>query len=396
MKHLCKTSMITIVIAISGMAMAQPPQLRIDPQDLQRELSIAPVLRTRLQQTRTRIAQRKLSFGVGYHEVLDKPLATITGGERITDASVVQRQNALAAPLILQDNKAREAAVLKNPNLRQQIPLLRLAPTTQSKLWDWRAVGEVTGIRNQKWGTCWAYASIASLESAYLLQNDQSIDASEQYVITNSGAMCPANPDPTKDKRPGGWCYKAVEYLASKGTVSETDCPDTGGYGTPDPNVKKPYGGVAWGFCKGTNGVASVEEIKKALCEYGPVTTWIDAGGTFGSYTKGVYDDDDDKDPGHKVGGHFVLIVGWDDKRGAWLIKNSWGADWGSSCGADDNERGAPGKRGYMWIKYGCHGVGGDATWIRARSKFYGVMLSPIRIDTTKPINPVINKPIIK
>lgn len=28
-------------------------------------------------------------------------------------------------------------------------------------------------------------------------------------------------------------------------------------------------------------------------------------------------------------GGHAMLIVGYDDARGCWLIRNSWGADWG-------------------------------------------------------------------
>lgn len=36
---------------------------------------------------------------------------------------------------------------------------------------------------------------------------------------------------------------------------------------------------------------------------------------------------------------HCVAIVGYDDTRGAWKIKNSWGTDWGEG--------------GYMWVKYG-------------------------------------------
>lgn len=29
------------------------------------------------------------------------------------------------------------------------------------------------------------------------------------------------------------------------------------------------------------------------------------------------------------VGGHATVIIGWDDSMGAWLIKNSWGVNWG-------------------------------------------------------------------
>ena len=37
-------------------------------------------------------------------------------------------------------------------------------------------------------------------------------------------------------------------------------------------------------------------------------------------------------------GGHAMLMVGYDDHRNAWLVRNSWGQGWG--------------KRGYVWIDY--------------------------------------------
>ena len=38
-------------------------------------------------------------------------------------------------------------------------------------------------------------------------------------------------------------------------------------------------------------------------------------------------------------GGHAMLIVGYDDDRNAWLVRNSWGAGWG--------------EEGHVWIDYG-------------------------------------------
>ena len=32
-----------------------------------------------------------------------------------------------------------------------------------------------------------------------------------------------------------------------------------------------------------------------------------------------------------KRGGHAVLLIGWDDTKGAYLCKNSWGTNWGAS-----------------------------------------------------------------
>ena len=366
---------LALAMAVAGGAHAQ--RLKIDEGDRLRELNLSPVLKTRLGTARSRIAQKNLAFQVVYHPVLDKKIEDIAGGLRLTDSQTVAAQNQRIAPLLQQDRLALIDAIKKDPGLRQKMPILKFSPAPSLKKWDWRVAGEVSGIRSQKWGTCWTYAAVASLESSYLLRNDLSLDGSEQYLAYNSGGM-----SAKADEKPGGWCYKAVDYLVKAGTVTDAACPDTGTYGVSAPVAKPPYGGVAWGFCHGANGMASVAEIKSALCEHGPVTTWIDAGGTFGAYGKGVYDDDDDKDPGHKVGGHFVTIVGWDDVRGAWLIKNSWGADWGSSCGPDDDKRGDPGKRGYMWIKYGCHGVGSDSTWIRARSRFYRISLNPAILKT--------------
>lgn len=38
------------------------------------------------------------------------------------------------------------------------------------------------------------------------------------------------------------------------------------------------------------------------------------------------------------LGGHAVLVVGWDDNRGCWEVRNSWGSRWGD--------------RGYFWMPY--------------------------------------------
>ena len=38
------------------------------------------------------------------------------------------------------------------------------------------------------------------------------------------------------------------------------------------------------------------------------------------------------------VKNHFVQVVGWDDDRQAWHVKNSWGTNWGLD--------------GYAWVSY--------------------------------------------
>jgi len=49
------------------------------------------------------------------------------------------------------------------------------------------------------------------------------------------------------------------------------------------------------------------------------------------------------------LGGHCVVIVGYDDKKNAFLVRNSWGTGWG--CRSDGNVLGTK-PRGYFWMPY--------------------------------------------
>jgi cathepsin L len=50
-----------------------------------------------------------------------------------------------------------------------------------------------------------------------------------------------------------------------------------------------------------------------------------------------------------------VILIGWDNKKQAWLIKNSWGEDWG--------------EKGYAWVLYGSNRIGAWSTWAKAPHK---------------------------
>ena len=47
---------------------------------------------------------------------------------------------------------------------------------------------------------------------------------------------------------------------------------------------------------------------------------------------------------------HGVVLVGWNDDDGCWIMRNSWGSAWGEN--------------GYMRIKYGVSGIGTNAAYV--------------------------------
>lgn len=77
----------------------------------------------------------------------------------------------------------------------------------------------------------------------------------------------------------------------------------------------------------------------------------------FQAYTGGVFDEHTKSFPWIN---HGVTIIGWDDSKHAWLIKNSWGTGWGETGGGSE--------RGYMWIDYSTNNIGIATAWVDAKS----------------------------
>ena len=89
----------------------------------------------------------------------------------------------------------------------------------------------------------------------------------------------------------------------------------------------------------------SVDAIKNAIYTYGCVAAAVYVNSYFQAYKSGTF-------TGCQNGtvNHAIVLCGWDDAKGAWLLKNSWGTGWG--------------QQGFMWIKYGCNRVGHGACYV--------------------------------
>jgi cathepsin L len=339
-----------LLALFSAVVLAQRPITRL-PQKVDyelREKNASPEIKTKLATLRTNIKNEKFTFTVGYTEAMDRNLENLTGDIIPTDmANRARTINLQARQLLEMDDEAQANFIKLNPN---KIPRLTVKCSAGLKAFDWRKSGKVTGVRDQmSCGSCWSFAVIGALESSYLIRNNSTTDESEQYVLANSGAGSCA----------GGNRQAANSYLVSTGTASETVIPYTATSGPPNPGAATPYDAVATGFVNAAVENPSVAELKQALCEYGPLSVSVNATSQFQAYTGGVFNQ-----MSNASTNHAVLLIGWDDAKGAWLIKNSWGSGWGST--ADYGT-----EKGYMWIAYNSNRIGRWAQWIKAKSKYY-------------------------
>jgi hypothetical protein len=178
------------------------------------------------------------------------------------------------------------------------------------------------------------------LESKVLIESGQEYDFAEENVKEcndqNRGCY-------------GGTPFKAASYFTGHGAVSEICDPynhdTTGVCNTTCPKIKQVTG---WRLVVSND----VSDIKSAVYQYGPCYTNINAsfpgfGDYDGSYVLHY--------TGNEGTDHAVMIVGWDDNMqhaggtGAWIGKNSWGAEWG------DN--------GFFYIAYGSAKIGSMANY---------------------------------
>ncbi|MBN2625206.1 MAG: hypothetical protein JXA95_00965 [Spirochaetales bacterium] len=77
-----------------------------------------------------------------------------------------------------------------------------------------------------------------------------------------------------------------------------------------------------------------LKAVKAALAQGLPVVGGFEIYENFYSYRGGIYN----RIQGASLGGHAMCIVGYDDKKNALHIVNSWGTDWG--------------EEGFLWLDY--------------------------------------------
>lgn len=286
-----------------------------------RELAASDKIKSQLDAMRSEKAQKKWTFEVGYTTALDFEIKQISGLKPPDNWLDLAKQ---------QDVRVR--GLMKT----EQKPLFLGQCAAGAAQFNWADHIGVTPVKDQgSCGSCWAFATHAAYEGSYAILNKVFVDSSEQDTLDCSGAG---------DCNGGWWAY---DYLIGTGSAKETDYPYTAVQGTCRSDVERSYKAVAWGYVDSTREIPTVDALKQALCEYGPLAVAVEVTPAFLAYTSGVFNENSAGQVNHGVN-----LVGWDDAKGAWRIKNSWGEGWGES--------------GYMWIAYGSNSIGYAASWTQA------------------------------
>ncbi|MBD3366580.1 MAG: T9SS type A sorting domain-containing protein [Candidatus Eisenbacteria bacterium] len=241
---------------------------------------------------------------------------------------------------ISQLSPERRRALLGNetpPHIQAIFDTLRPAPGVEERTYrssfDWRDYDGVTPADDQlDCGSCWAFAACGATEAHIRINEGVVLDLSEQQSIdcNFAGSDCD-----------GGWSGEAYKLHVDPGGVTEECYPYRAENGTSCRQNQCDKVAIIDDYSFVSSSTAA---IKYAVETYGPVSTGMTVYDDLYGYTSGCYEP-----TGSPEGGHAVLIVGWDDSMcggaGAWIVKNSWGKDWGQN--------------GFFYIKYGVSGIGG-------------------------------------
>nr|CAD7454121.1 unnamed protein product [Timema tahoe] len=185
---------------------------------------------------------------------------------------------------------------------------------------DLRDYDYVTPVRDQgSCGACWAFSAMSALECLLMKERGSVNHLSEQWLIDCSDMNCS-----------GGWMASAYDFMMSKeAVVEDKSYPYTAAEAETCHNFSNNVNTSITGVCM-------IEPYNEAMLMHAVYTKGCICVALNGSpddfhhYESGVYTNYKDCDPNTMT--HAATLCGFGTTQDGvkyWLLKNSWGTDWG-------------------------------------------------------------------
>lgn len=267
-------------------------------------------------------------------------------------------KNEYARPVPLGESKRSKQFRLSAeeiPNLQEKVSLKRF---------DWREngidVGETISqnLGSQKFcNTCWAFATVDAMQISrrlFVLRSGKTLDETLRPSVRQLVSCMVKKEEEFCDFN---WHGEAFSFMVDKGLPLGGTRKYVGDKSAHICDAETYVKALTWDFVSATpQKVAATEEIKRAIVVYGSVVSTISFDNCILLYGGGIFNEEQNKINGRlRKGSHLVLIIGWDDEKGAWLVKNSYGKGWGEN--------------GFGWMKYGSNNIGLMAAFVVADPK---------------------------
>jgi len=246
--------------------------------------------------------------------------------------------------------------------------LNRAVPSSYSSV----AKGDVSSVKSQgKCGSCAAFASMAAIETCFKRVTGVFGDYAEQQFVDGAYGYEGAK-----------GCDGAAPHAYLKWAAKKNPLRNQGS-GFPHENMR-PYANTEPSYGSMTqqtyNQGAKITDVyykydsdedllQKMVAENGAVVTGVSAYGPFQQYAGGIFAG---CPSGAKVD-HAVTVVGYGSENGEkyWLIKNSWGEDWG--------------EKGFIRLKRGVGMCGVGGTIVVTKCGPNGSTSTDAPLTTPKP-----------
>lgn len=310
----------------------------------------------KLKRLREIVKDNGYSFEVGDTGLLNEPLSELTGGMKMDSAPEIVPEQVTVEDHIeelkvqgLNSSLQTSEAQPRDINILDVRPPFDWQDHVGKASFDWRTYRQCTPARRQRsCGACWAFASASLYELSLSVFFKRVVDVSEQDIINCGVGGCG-----------GSLLYHGLEYLEKSGAAAESAVGYVGRKEQCDTSVTKCYSISMHGFVNPDMGIPPRDRMKQYIYQWGGVGTFILATDVMVAFKGEVYDEF-----AATGDNHFVIILGWDDNKahrkgnGAWLIKNSWGDEWGTN--------------GFAWVPYDANEIGYNAQMLSPRRPVSG------------------------